>query len=76
VFTKTSCYHYFHSHCLGRYITHSEMELQDRERELKEDKTRDQTEKEVGQLYHVRGYVQSPYLVSTLFFNTEVRCFL
>ncbi|XP_039542799.1 E3 ubiquitin-protein ligase RNF25 [Pimephales promelas] len=46
VFTKTSCYHYFHSHCLGRYITHSEMELQDRERELKEDKTRDQTEKE------------------------------
>lgn len=48
MFTKTSCYHYFHSHCLGRYITHSEMELQDRERELEEDKTRDQTEKEVG----------------------------
>ncbi|XP_043089978.1 E3 ubiquitin-protein ligase RNF25 isoform X2 [Puntigrus tetrazona] len=46
VFTKTSCYHYFHSHCLGRYITHSEMELKDRERELEEDKTRDGTEEE------------------------------
>ncbi|KAB5553558.1 hypothetical protein PHYPO_G00040010 [Pangasianodon hypophthalmus] len=21
VFTKTSCYHYFHSHCLGRYVS-------------------------------------------------------
>ncbi|XP_051570531.1 E3 ubiquitin-protein ligase RNF25 isoform X2 [Myxocyprinus asiaticus] len=47
VFTKTSCYHYFHSHCLGRYITHSEMELKDREKELEEDKTRDRTEEEV-----------------------------
>ncbi|XP_016124541.1 E3 ubiquitin-protein ligase RNF25-like isoform X2 [Sinocyclocheilus grahami] len=46
VFTKTSCYHYFHSHCLGRYITHSEMELKARERELEEDKTRDRTEEE------------------------------
>ncbi|XP_026990530.2 E3 ubiquitin-protein ligase RNF25 isoform X4 [Tachysurus fulvidraco] len=41
VFTKTSCYHYFHSHCLGRYVTHSEGELQERVRELEEDKTRD-----------------------------------
>ncbi|MCI4384711.1 hypothetical protein PGIGA_G00041890 [Pangasianodon gigas] len=41
VFTKTSCYHYFHSHCLGRYVTHSEEELQERVRELEEDKTRD-----------------------------------
>ncbi|XP_058267833.1 E3 ubiquitin-protein ligase RNF25 isoform X1 [Hemibagrus wyckioides] len=41
VFTKTTCYHYFHSHCLGRYITHSEEELQERVRELEEDKTRD-----------------------------------
>lgn len=40
-FTKTSCYHYFHSHCLGRYVTHSEQELQERVRELEEDKTRD-----------------------------------
>ncbi|XP_029945445.1 E3 ubiquitin-protein ligase RNF25 [Salarias fasciatus] len=40
-FTKTSCYHYFHSHCLGRYARHSERELQERERELEEDKTRD-----------------------------------
>ncbi|KAI7803198.1 E3 ubiquitin-protein ligase RNF25 [Triplophysa rosa] len=46
VFTKTSCYHHFHSHCLGRYITYSEMELKDRERELKEDKTRDRTQEE------------------------------
>lgn len=22
VFTKTKCYHYFHSHCLSRYVTH------------------------------------------------------
>lgn len=46
VFTKTSCYHYFHSHCLGRYITHAEVELRERERELEEDKTRDRAEEE------------------------------
>ncbi|XP_053475082.1 E3 ubiquitin-protein ligase RNF25 [Ictalurus furcatus] len=46
VFTKTSCYHYFHSHCLGRYITHSEEELKERVRELEEDKTRDGGEDE------------------------------
>lgn len=23
VFTKTQCYHYFHSHCLGRYVSHA-----------------------------------------------------
>ncbi|XP_053525340.1 E3 ubiquitin-protein ligase RNF25 isoform X2 [Artibeus jamaicensis] len=27
-FTKTSCYHYFHCHCLARYIQHMERELQ------------------------------------------------
>uniref|UniRef100_A0A3B3CA38 E3 ubiquitin-protein ligase RNF25 n=1 Tax=Oryzias melastigma TaxID=30732 RepID=A0A3B3CA38_ORYME len=43
-FTKTSCYHYFHSHCLGRYVSHSEEELQQREKELEEDKTRERTE--------------------------------
>ncbi|XP_029997133.1 E3 ubiquitin-protein ligase RNF25 [Sphaeramia orbicularis] len=43
-FTKTSCYHYFHSHCLGRYASHSERELQQREKELEEDKTRERTE--------------------------------
>lgn len=48
VFTKTSCYHYFHSHCLGRYATHSELELRERERELEEDKSRDRDEEEVG----------------------------
>ncbi|XP_066498546.1 E3 ubiquitin-protein ligase RNF25 isoform X2 [Hoplias malabaricus] len=46
VFTKTSCYHYFHSHCLGRYITHSELELRERERELEEDKSRDRGEEQ------------------------------
>ncbi|KAM7387469.1 hypothetical protein PAMA_009878 [Pampus argenteus] len=40
-FTKTSCYHYFHSHCLGRYVRHSEQELRQREKELEEDKTRE-----------------------------------
>ncbi|XP_045711950.1 E3 ubiquitin-protein ligase RNF25 [Phyllostomus hastatus] len=27
-FTKTPCYHYFHCHCLARYIQHMEHELQ------------------------------------------------
>ncbi|XP_036885028.1 E3 ubiquitin-protein ligase RNF25 isoform X2 [Sturnira hondurensis] len=27
-FTKTSCYHYFHCHCLAQYIQHMEHELQ------------------------------------------------
>ncbi|KAM8900861.1 E3 ubiquitin-protein ligase RNF25 isoform X1 [Vulpes vulpes] len=27
-FTKTPCYHYFHCHCLARYIQHMERELQ------------------------------------------------
>ncbi|XP_018619938.1 E3 ubiquitin-protein ligase RNF25 [Scleropages formosus] len=40
VFTKTSCYHYFHSYCLGRYVAHSETEIREREREMEEDKTR------------------------------------
>lgn len=44
--TKTSCYHYFHSHCLGRYVRHSEQELQQREKELQEDKTRDSSQKQ------------------------------
>ncbi|XP_029363518.1 E3 ubiquitin-protein ligase RNF25-like isoform X1 [Echeneis naucrates] len=43
-FTKTSCYHYFHSHCLGRYVSHSEKELRQREKELEEDKTRDRAD--------------------------------
>lgn len=46
-FTKTSCYHYFHSHCLGRYIRHSEMELREREKEIEEDKSRGMMEGEV-----------------------------
>ncbi|XP_031174586.1 E3 ubiquitin-protein ligase RNF25 [Sander lucioperca] len=43
-FSKTSCYHYFHSHCLGRYARHSERELRQREKELEEDKTRERTD--------------------------------
>ncbi|XP_049417958.1 E3 ubiquitin-protein ligase RNF25 [Epinephelus fuscoguttatus] len=43
-FSKTNCYHYFHSHCLGRYASHSEMELRQREKELEEDKTRERTD--------------------------------
>ncbi|XP_053194940.1 E3 ubiquitin-protein ligase RNF25 [Scomber japonicus] len=45
-FTKTSCYHYFHSHCLGRYVRHSERELRQREKELEEDKTRERDERQ------------------------------
>ncbi|KAL4658334.1 E3 ubiquitin-protein ligase RNF25 [Arapaima gigas] len=41
VFTKTSCYHYFHSYCLGCYVAHAEAELREREREMEEDKTRE-----------------------------------
>ncbi|XP_052336204.1 E3 ubiquitin-protein ligase RNF25-like [Oncorhynchus keta] len=43
-FTKTRCYRYFNSHCLGRYITHSETELQERGKELEQDKTRERTD--------------------------------
>ncbi|KAE8282735.1 E3 ubiquitin-protein ligase RNF25 [Larimichthys crocea] len=45
-FTKTNCYHYFHCHCLGRYVSHSESELRQREKELEEDKTRDRADDE------------------------------
>ncbi|XP_077475304.1 E3 ubiquitin-protein ligase RNF25 [Stigmatopora argus] len=38
-FSKTRCYHYFHSHCLGRYAGHSEEENGLRRREMAEDKT-------------------------------------
>nr|XP_038939284.1 E3 ubiquitin-protein ligase RNF25 isoform X2 [Rattus norvegicus] len=32
-FTKTPCYHYFHCHCLARYIQHMEQELNTQEQE-------------------------------------------
>ncbi|XP_006891956.1 PREDICTED: E3 ubiquitin-protein ligase RNF25 [Elephantulus edwardii] len=32
-FTKTPCYHYFHCHCLARYIQHMEQELKAQEQE-------------------------------------------
>ncbi|XP_046893916.1 E3 ubiquitin-protein ligase RNF25 isoform X2 [Hypomesus transpacificus] len=47
-FTKTSCYHYFHSYCLGRYITYSENELREREKELEEDKSREKLDEMEG----------------------------
>ncbi|XP_011787645.1 PREDICTED: E3 ubiquitin-protein ligase RNF25 [Colobus angolensis palliatus] len=46
-FTKTPCYHYFHCHCLARYIQHMEQELkaQGREQERQHAATK---QKEVG----------------------------
>ncbi|XP_037112329.1 E3 ubiquitin-protein ligase RNF25 isoform X1 [Syngnathus acus] len=38
-FSKTHCYHYFHSHCLGRYARHSEEEIRLRQQEMADDKT-------------------------------------
>ncbi|XP_029462700.1 E3 ubiquitin-protein ligase RNF25 isoform X2 [Rhinatrema bivittatum] len=35
-FTKTSCYHYFHSHCLASYAQHMEEELQRQQKEMGE----------------------------------------
>ncbi|XP_069507699.1 E3 ubiquitin-protein ligase RNF25 isoform X3 [Ambystoma mexicanum] len=32
-FTKTACYHYFHSHCLARYAHHMEEEVQSKREE-------------------------------------------
>ncbi|XP_041094660.1 E3 ubiquitin-protein ligase RNF25 [Polyodon spathula] len=37
--TRTGCYHHFHSHCLGRYIQHSEREREERRREERRDRT-------------------------------------
>uniref|UniRef100_A0A8C5FPV5 Ring finger protein 25 n=1 Tax=Gadus morhua TaxID=8049 RepID=A0A8C5FPV5_GADMO len=45
-FTKTSCYHYFHSHCLGRYVTHSEEEVRQRQKEQEQDKTQHRAERQ------------------------------
>ncbi|CAL8316743.1 unnamed protein product [Arctogadus glacialis] len=45
-FTKTSCYHYFHSHCLGRYVTHSEEEIRQRQKEQEQDKTQHRAERQ------------------------------
>ncbi|XP_057716928.1 E3 ubiquitin-protein ligase RNF25 [Corythoichthys intestinalis] len=43
-FSKTRCYHYFHSHCLGRYAGHSEEENGLRRQEMAEDKTATQNQ--------------------------------
>ncbi|XP_059929666.1 E3 ubiquitin-protein ligase RNF25 isoform X3 [Gadus macrocephalus] len=45
-FTKTSCYHYFHAHCLGRYVTHSEEEVCQRQKEQEQDKTQHPAERQ------------------------------
>ncbi|XP_020760422.1 E3 ubiquitin-protein ligase RNF25 [Odocoileus virginianus] len=37
-FTKTPCYHYFHCHCLARYIQHMEHELQAQGREREQER--------------------------------------
>nr|XP_031533862.1 E3 ubiquitin-protein ligase RNF25 isoform X3 [Vicugna pacos] len=37
-FTKTPCYHYFHCHCLARYIQHMEHELQAQGREQEQER--------------------------------------
>ncbi|XP_062047914.1 E3 ubiquitin-protein ligase RNF25 [Lepus europaeus] len=37
-FTKTACYHYFHCHCLARYIQHMEQELKAQGQEQEQDR--------------------------------------
>ncbi|KAM5228571.1 E3 ubiquitin-protein ligase RNF25 isoform 1-T1 [Ctenodactylus gundi] len=37
-FTKTPCYHYFHCHCLARYIQHMEQELKAQEQEQEQER--------------------------------------
>ncbi|XP_069100519.1 E3 ubiquitin-protein ligase RNF25 isoform X1 [Pleurodeles waltl] len=37
-FTKTSCYHYFHSHCLARYARHLEEEMQSKLKEQEQNR--------------------------------------
>lgn len=46
-FTKTPCYHYFHCHCLARYIQHMEHELQAQGQEQEQERQHAAT-KQVG----------------------------
>ncbi|XP_078063828.1 E3 ubiquitin-protein ligase RNF25, partial [Mustelus asterias] len=48
-FTKTACYHYFHSYCLARYIRHSEAELREQGEQQQTHKSPDR-ETELGVL--------------------------
>ncbi|XP_010358552.2 E3 ubiquitin-protein ligase RNF25 isoform X2 [Rhinopithecus roxellana] len=48
-FTKTPCYHYFHCHCLARYIQHMEQELKAQGQEQEQERQHAATkQKEVG----------------------------
>ncbi|XP_008057046.1 E3 ubiquitin-protein ligase RNF25 isoform X2 [Carlito syrichta] len=47
-FTKTSCYHYFHCHCLARYIQHMEQELEAQEQEQEQELQHAKTKQAVG----------------------------
>lgn len=69
-FTKTSCYHYFHCHCLGRYVSHSESELRQREKELEEDKTRDRAD---SQVCDICSYLVMSVLTSSLITGSSHR---
>ncbi|XP_023587077.1 E3 ubiquitin-protein ligase RNF25 isoform X3 [Trichechus manatus latirostris] len=45
-FTKTPCYHYFHCHCLARYIQHMEQELKAQGREQEQERQHAATQQE------------------------------
>ncbi|XP_016052301.1 PREDICTED: E3 ubiquitin-protein ligase RNF25 isoform X3 [Miniopterus natalensis] len=45
-FTKTPCYHYFHCHCLARYIQHMEHELQAQGQEQEQEQRQHATTKQ------------------------------
>ncbi|XP_039089038.1 E3 ubiquitin-protein ligase RNF25 isoform X2 [Hyaena hyaena] len=47
-FTKTPCYHYFHCHCLARYIQHMEHELQAQGQEQEQERQHAATKQAVG----------------------------
>ncbi|XP_011231955.1 E3 ubiquitin-protein ligase RNF25 isoform X2 [Ailuropoda melanoleuca] len=47
-FTKTPCYHYFHCHCLARYIQHMERELQAQGQEQEQERQHAATKQTVG----------------------------
>ncbi|KAM9248259.1 E3 ubiquitin-protein ligase RNF25 isoform 3-T3 [Dugong dugon] len=45
-FTKTPCYHYFHCHCLARYIQHMEQELKTQGQEQEQERQHAATQQE------------------------------
>ncbi|KAM9248257.1 E3 ubiquitin-protein ligase RNF25 isoform 1-T1 [Dugong dugon] len=48
-FTKTPCYHYFHCHCLARYIQHMEQELKTQGQEQEQERQHAATQQELYQ---------------------------